>query len=101
MHILVTSVNNEELEYLNHLQVCIFMENKNIFVMLLYHEANVQFLPVIKRNFIIAISKLEQSSWLLCCTVALKTSWTRIVVHSRDNQEVGMAHEVKSPENQL
>ena len=62
MHILVTSVNNEELEYLNHLQVCIFMENKNIFVMLLYHEANVQFLPVIKRNFIIAISKLEQSS---------------------------------------
>jgi len=24
-------------------------------------------------------------------------SWTTIVVYSRDNQEVGMAHEVKSP----
>ena len=26
-------------------------------------------------------------------------SWTTIVVHSRDNQEVGVAHEVKSPKN--
>ena len=27
-------------------------------------------------------------------------SWTTIVVHSRDNQELGVAHKVKSPENQ-
>ena len=27
-------------------------------------------------------------------------SWTTIVVHSRDNEEVGVAHEVKSPKNQ-
>jgi len=27
-------------------------------------------------------------------------SWTTIVVHNRDDQEVGMAHKVKSPENQ-
>ena len=27
-------------------------------------------------------------------------SWTTIVVQSRDNQEIGMAHKVKSPENQ-
>ena len=27
-------------------------------------------------------------------------SWTTIVVHSRDDKEVGVAHEVKSPENQ-
>ena len=27
-------------------------------------------------------------------------SWTTIMVHSRDDQEVGVAHKVKSPENQ-
>ena len=27
-------------------------------------------------------------------------SWTTIVVHSRDDKELGEAHEVKSPENQ-
>jgi len=27
-------------------------------------------------------------------------SWTTIVVHSRYGQEVGVVHEVKSPENQ-
>ena len=26
--------------------------------------------------------------------------WTTIVVHSRDDEEVGVAHKVKSPENQ-
>jgi len=30
----------------------------------------------------------------------LHTSWTTIVVHSRDDQEVDVAHKVKSPENQ-
>jgi len=34
------------------------------------------------------------------CHVLLQLSWTTIVVHSRDDQEVGMAHEVKSPDNQ-
>ena len=28
------------------------------------------------------------------------SSWTTIVVHSRDDKEVGVAHKVKSPENQ-
>jgi len=28
-------------------------------------------------------------------------SWTTTVVHSRNDKEVGMAHEVKTPENQL
>ena len=36
---------------------------------------------------------------MLLYTSMLNLSWTTIVVHSRDNQEVGMAHEVKSPEN--
>ena len=30
----------------------------------------------------------------------IHVSWNTIVVHSRDNQEVGMVHEVKSPKNQ-
>jgi len=34
------------------------------------------------------------SKTLLC------SSWTTIVVNSRDDQELGMAQEVKSPENQ-
>ena len=32
--------------------------------------------------------------------IAQFTSWTTIVVHNRDDKEVGVAHEVKSPENQ-
>jgi len=38
-------------------------------------------------------------SRLLSCLSS--TSWTTIVVHSRDDQEVGVAHKVKSPKNQL
>ena len=34
------------------------------------------------------------------CIVMAKTSWTTIVIYSRDDQEVGVAHKVKSPENQ-
>ena len=36
------------------------------------------------------------------CDVIYDTylSWTTIVVHSRYNQEIGMAHKVKLPENQ-
>ena len=30
----------------------------------------------------------------------MQISWTTVVVHSRDNLETGMAHEVKSLENQ-
>jgi len=30
-----------------------------------------------------------------------KLSWATIVVHSRDNKELGMAYETTAPENQL
>ena len=36
----------------------------------------------------------------LDCIYAKIASWTTIVVHSRDDKEVGVAHGVKSPENQ-
>ena len=33
----------------------------------------------------------------LCILMIFRSSWTTIVVHNRNDQEVGVAHEVKSP----
>ena len=38
--------------------------------------------------------------WDIEKTSDLMLSWTTIVVHSRDDKEEGVAHEVKSPKNQ-
>jgi len=51
---------------------------------------------------VLSVATLVFSSSLLhvITSCVLVISWTTIVVHSRDDQEVGVAHEVKSSENQ-
>ena len=72
------------------------MRNFNTWLLIIIY-----FYLIINLLYYIMIYKMQPWVCSQCNSVVwCKTSWTTIVVHSRNDEEVRVAHKVKSPENQ-